>query len=76
MLVLQAERMFQQPAAVFAEVLAFLELETWMPSHFGTKNSGRYQDPMSPAAWAHLEDYFAPHNERLFDLLGARYDWR
>jgi hypothetical protein len=23
-----------------------------------------------------LTRYFAPHTERLFDLLGARYDWR
>ncbi len=75
-LVVQSERMFKQPAEVFAEVVRFLSFDgDWVPESFGNLYSGRYQDPMSPATRERLNDHFAPHNERLFQLLGTRYDW-
>ncbi len=75
MLVIEAERMFKQPADVFAEVLEFLELEPWQPATFKNLNSGRYQEPMQPATRAKLEAYFAPHNRRLCEFLGWRTSW-
>lgn len=76
MLVLQAERMFRQPAEVFAEVLEFLGLDRWNPDHFGNRYAGGYQEPMAQETRDQLMRYFAPHNERLFELLGKRYDWK
>jgi hypothetical protein len=76
MLVVQAERMFKSPRDVFAEVLAFLGLGGWEPASFGAHNSGRYTQPMSQTARTRLAGYFEPHNERLFEYLGARFDWR
>lgn len=75
-MVVQAERLFKQPAAVFAEVLGFLELDAWTPSEFGTRNSGRYHDPMPIEIRQHLAEHFTAANQRLFDLLGVSYDWR
>ncbi len=76
MLFVQAERMFKQPREVFADVLDFLGLESWAPSKFGSQNAGRYTDPMPEAVREQLNRRFADANERLFDLLGVRYDWR
>lgn len=75
MLVLEAERMFRQPAEVFAEVLAFLGLDAWAPPSFENLNSGRYKQPMCPVTRARLEAYFAPYNRQLYDLLGWRTSW-
>jgi Sulfotransferase domain len=75
-LVVHAERMFKQPRDVFADVLDFLELESWTPSEFGSQNTGRYTEPMPEAVREQLKRQFAEPNERLFDLLGVRYDWR
>jgi hypothetical protein len=75
MLIVHAERMFREPQAVFADVLSFLGLKAWVPTRFETHNSGRYRAPMADAVRERLARYFAPHNERLFDLLGRRYDW-
>lgn len=75
MLVLEAERMFRQPAEVFAEVLEFLGLDDWSPASFENLNSGRYKQPMNPATRARLEAYFAPFNQQLYDLLGWRTSW-
>ena len=72
----QAERMFKQPGEVFAEVLGFLALPAWTPRTFGSHNSGRYHDPMPDDVRDRLGRQFAEPNERLFELLGVRYDWR
>lgn len=76
LLVINAERLFRKPREAFTEVLDFLGLDPWMPAEFATHNSGRYRTPMSPAARDRLTSYFTPHNERLFDLLGKRFNWR
>jgi hypothetical protein len=75
MLVIEAERMFKQPAEVFAEVLEFLNLDAWRPASFENLNSGRYKEPMKPAMREKLAAYFAPHNEQLHQLLGWRTSW-
>lgn len=74
-LLLQAERLFKSPAETFAEVLDFLELESWQPATFGSSNRGRYGHAMSEAAASRLRSEFAVPNERLFELIGRRYDW-
>ncbi len=73
--IVQAERLFKRPDAAFAEVLDFLELDQWQPADFGSHNRGRYSEPMSPAAVARLREEFREPNERLFELLGARFEW-
>jgi hypothetical protein len=75
MLALQAERMFQQPEPVLHQVLDFLGLERWSPNRFGNRYAGSYSEPMATATREQLKQYFAPHNARLFELLGTRYDW-
>jgi hypothetical protein len=74
-LLLQAERLFKQPVEAFAEVLRFLNLDRWQPTSFGSSNRGRYQEPMSESAAVRLRQEFAASNERLFELIGNRYDW-
>jgi hypothetical protein len=75
MLVIESERMFKRPGEIVDEVLAFLGLEPWRPSELGNLNPGGYTRPMSPAARSLASDYFAQHNERLFQFLGRRFTW-
>lgn len=76
MLVLQSERLFRAPQETFTQVLEFLGLDSWRPPAFENLNQGRYKDPLAPELRAQLAAYFAPHNERLYELLGERYDWQ
>jgi len=76
MLVLQAERMFEEPLEAFRKSLDFLALDPWTPREFANLNPGRYKTPMTLEARERAAHYFAPHNERLFQFLGERYDWR
>lgn len=70
MLVLDAGRLFSEPRAVLAEVLAFLGVDPWVPPSVTPRNEGRHGDVMRPETRARLEDFFAPHERRLAGLIG------
>lgn len=74
MLVIQAEQMFRDPKTVFERTLDFLRIDPWLPQMFPAGNRGRYSAPMPSEARKGLAQRFAPSNERLFSLLGERYD--
>lgn len=73
-LVLQSERLWDEPEETYGRVLDFLGLEQRPPRAFRPRNRGRYE-AMSAATRARLADGFEPANERLFALLGERFDW-
>ena len=74
LLILQSERLGERPAEVFDEVRRFIGLDEWSPPEFARLNANTYDD-IDPALRQRLVDYFTPHNERLFEYLGERYDW-
>jgi len=73
-LVLQSERLFGEPEAALEEVARFLELKGDRPPAFEARNVGSYS-PLPGQLEARLRQYFQPHNERLFALLGTRFTW-
>jgi hypothetical protein len=76
LLVLQSERLGAEPAVVFDEVRRFLGLSPWTPAGFERHNANEYPSvPIEPELRARLVEWFRPHNEALYDLLGQRYDW-
>jgi hypothetical protein len=76
MLVLQSEALFADPAVGYDQVLAFLGLRTHRPRAFANAGSTLEDDStMSAATRAHLQQRFAPHNERLARLLGRDFGW-
>jgi len=56
------------------KTLDFLGLERAGIAAAADRNVGTYDAPET-AIEQSLRDYFAPHNERLFTLLGHRFDW-
>ena len=74
LLVLQSERMFRDPQAVFDRVLAFLGLPDMELEGFRVFNPGGYED-MAEGTRRRLREMFEPHNEALWELLGERFDW-
>ena len=70
---LQAEPMYRDPAAAFRRVEDFLGV-----GHHDVRFDHHHRLPgaeWDPAVRRRLVDYYAPHNEALYDLLGERYDW-
>jgi hypothetical protein len=74
LLIIRSEDFFEQPAATVGQVLEFLGLPPADSSGFRRFNVGEY-DGMDPAVKARLTKYFAPHNQRLYDLLGRDLGW-
>ena len=73
-LILKSEDYFDDPSSVFRQVLDFLHLPTWEPEVFKASNVGCYQ-PMNSSTRKFLHDFFRPHNERLYKLLGTDLGW-
>jgi hypothetical protein len=74
LLVLKSEAFFAEPAAGIAQTLAFLGLDAWSPVQYEVHNPGSYSD-MAPATRRRLAAYFAPHNQRLYELLDWDLGW-
>jgi hypothetical protein len=78
MLVLKSEDFFENPKQTLKVVLEFLGLPEWEPEPSkleNKRNAGRYVDDMNPETRKRLEEYFEPHNRRLYDFLGNDFGW-
>jgi hypothetical protein len=75
MLIVESSGLLKRPAEVYDEVLSFLGVRSWQPSEFAQHFAGGYKARMSAEMRHKLIDYFAPHNQRLYDHLGQRFDW-
>jgi hypothetical protein len=74
LLVLPSEELFARPAETVARVVAFLGLPPASVNVSRRFAAGRYE-PASEAIRGRLAEFFRPHNERLYDLLGQDLGW-
>jgi hypothetical protein len=74
LLVIRSEDFFNDPGGAVADVATFLGLPPLPPRQFRRFNAGDYEHT-DPAIRARLNDYFAPHNRRLYQLLGRDFGW-
>jgi hypothetical protein len=79
MLVLKSEDFFERTADTLKLVLDFLNLPDWEPQAREIipkkRNKGGYEQKMHPATKRRLEEYFEPHNRRLYEYLGVDFEW-
>ena len=78
MLVLKSEDLFERPRETLKLVLDFLDLPDWEPEAsqlVSRRNKGEYEQKMDPSTRRRLEEYFEPHNQRLYDYLGVDFGW-
>ncbi|MEM7621785.1 MAG: sulfotransferase domain-containing protein [Planctomycetota bacterium] len=72
-MVIQSERLFGDTHTVFANVLAFLGLTPRTID--ATPRNANVYGKLDPALAERLKQKTAPWNERLYEILGERYDW-
>jgi hypothetical protein len=73
-LVLHSEAFFARPDEGLLRTLAFLGLPHWSPAEFEVHNPGAYLE-MNPATRRRLQEFYAPHNHRLYELLDWDFGW-
>ncbi len=74
-LIIQSEEFFSDPSKIYNQVLDFLGVENFelgMYRTYGKVNKNRKIDSVF---YNELLDYFKPHNQRLYEFLGRRFDW-
>jgi hypothetical protein len=74
MLVLKSEDLFNNMPTTLKSVSDFLEIPQWVPKTYSIPNKREYSN-MSPATRQRLDDYFEPHNRRLYEYLGVDLGW-
>ncbi|MCF7914756.1 MAG: sulfotransferase domain-containing protein [Spirochaetaceae bacterium] len=76
-MIIQSERFFRETAEVTRAVYEFLGIDgTFVPPNLEPANvSPRKKDQLVPQTRKRLETYFAVQNEKLYELIGERYDW-
>jgi hypothetical protein len=74
LLVIKSESFYARQLEVLSHVLRFLELPPFEPTVARPASRVVYE-PMEPATRRRLEEFFAPHNARLYKLLGTDFDW-
>ena len=75
LLVVNSENLFARPLEVLHRVLRFLELPPFEPRRVARQAGSGTYEPMDPATRRSLEEFYAPHNERLYDLLDSDFGW-
>jgi sulfotransferase family protein len=76
MLVLKSEDFFERTQDTLECVLNFLGLPNWELEASEKRNKGKYEAKMDPTTRQRLEEYFEPHNERLYEHLGVDFEWQ
>ncbi|MGM0876135.1 MAG: sulfotransferase domain-containing protein [Bacillota bacterium] len=74
-LILQSESFLTNPAANYRQVIRFLGLPDWEPEHYRVFNKGNYNQDIQTKTLYDLNQFFKPHNQRLYDLLGTDFGW-
>ena len=73
-LFLKAEKLFIEPETAFREAYEFLGLPPHRPEQTARLNTADYEG-MPLELRARFIDYFRPHNERLYELVGIDFGW-
>lgn len=81
-LLIRSEDFYTDPGAIYKKVLTFLDVDTIEPKSLrqGYKQYNKSRDSvappkMNPEIRKRLVNYFEPHNDRLYKLLGYDFGW-
>lgn len=74
-LVISSESLFENPIDVVNKSLEFLEKKPLLKIKNISINYEKKSEPMKEKTRESLIEYFRPHNIRLFEFIGEKFDW-
>jgi hypothetical protein len=74
-MIIQSEEFFKNTLPVYNSVLEFLQLKSVEGIDFEPKNVAKVKKEINQSVRDGLKTYFEPFNEKLYTLIGKRYDW-
>lgn len=75
LLVLPSEEFFADTQGAYDEVTDFLGLDRWQLKNIEPRKVGSYKKKEAQPLAAELREFYAPHNQRLYDFLGRDFGW-
>ncbi len=75
LLVLQSERMFDNPASFMQDVFGFLNKKRYVQNDYGHHGVVCEKSGVDQKSLETLGDFYKPYNEALWLLLGEEWDW-
>ena len=73
-LIIPSEDLALKPDQVLTKVFEFLDLPYFKIKDFTRQNKREYH-PMKDKTRELLVEFYKPHNKKLFDMLGSKFDW-
>ena len=74
LLIIPSGTLYRDASSTLQAITSFLGLPGWKPEIPERHRSFSYP-AMNPDTRARLKEFYAPHNERLFAMLGVNYGW-
>lgn len=75
-LTINSAELFQTPQETLQRVYRFVGVDDdFTVSNLNPSNVGRNKTDVDPAVYAYLDNYFRPHNQALYELLGQDFGW-
>jgi hypothetical protein len=74
MLILKSEDLFNDTTNTLERMLGFLGIPHWAPETYYIPNKREYTG-VSPLIRQQLDEYYKPHNQRLYEYLGVNLGW-
>jgi hypothetical protein len=75
-LVLNSDEFFREPLVTVSAACRFLEIdEEFVPGDLKPVNVGYNREKIDPAVYEYLNDFFDPHNQALYGVLGRDLCW-
>ncbi|MDJ0556593.1 MAG: tetratricopeptide repeat protein [Microcoleaceae cyanobacterium MO_207.B10] len=74
LLILKSEDFYNCPASTMKQVFDFLDLPNYQIRDYPKLNAGSYAS-ISESIRQKLSEYFQPHNQRLEEYLGMKFNW-
>jgi hypothetical protein len=72
--IMKSEAFYTDPSKTLRETAAFLELPDWEPAQYRGHKAYPYP-AMSVSTRERLAEYYAPHNSRLYEIVGTDWGW-
>jgi hypothetical protein len=74
-LIIRSEDMYADPAKIHTQTLEFLELDPIALRTYAHRNVGRWKEQIRPETRRRLQEFYRPHNQRLYELIGRDMGW-
>ena len=73
---LNSEEFFREPHNTLRRVFEFVQVDTdFVAKDLVSRNVASNRRDIESGIYEYLKDYFAPHNQQLYELIGKDYEW-